>query len=239
MLDDASPFGIDMPNAYLDLLRENNESLELLDAEKLASELAEIANSTQYVTQEMYMPGSGGVLTAALLARYGFRPKTTRINVKRNYIVNPGEKRPTIKYEIESPMDKKECCVIVDDIIASGGTINALINYSGVTKADVYTLLLSGKTRGEFRCKDGSTVKGVETLRTAQVVDWEKGMPAILSFRFLLEKARTSKNYVEYISKYTGGDMQQIVDIISKVDTGPFELLFSRPDDFFRRFGGV
>lgn len=223
-----------IPDEYVSLLRENNESLEVLNAEKLAAELAGIARPAE----SAYMLGNGGAVACTLLARYGFCPRYSFIEVRRNYEMRTGCKRPAITYDIRAPMDRSYSRTVVDDIVASGGTVSALVEYSGAGEADVLALLLSGKTRGEFRCKDGSTVKGVKNIVTAQIVDWESGMPAILSFRFLLEKAKKNMEYVNYISKYTGGDVQRIYDILGKVDTQPFEMLFRDPCEFFQKFGG-
>lgn len=223
ILDDVSPLGINLSKAFFDSFCKAGK-VTVFNAEELASELVNITASDNPL-----LVGSGAVLAYTLMSRYGFRRDLAIVSVKRTYETVEGDKRPRIKFEISGDLQGRTECL--DDIIASGATINQIGN-----NLTLSTLLTSNQTRGEYRTKQGSTIKNVSKLFTAQRVNSPRGFPAIFSTRFLVGQVPTNIAYQNYVSKYA--DITLLLAAISQTDIAPLKELYTNPREFIRRYGG-
>ncbi|MFH1294503.1 MAG: phosphoribosyltransferase [Candidatus Aenigmatarchaeota archaeon] len=230
ILDDASPFGIDLPEDLISLLKRNNK-LKILDAEKLAEDLYLL---TEEVDEPVTVLGNGGALVMALLSRLGYRPDFNLVGIERRYGNSDG--RTIIDFEITRSADPRQR--LVDDVIASAGTINYAIRELGIDEPEALALLISGDRRSQFREEYGSTVRNVSGVTAARSVCWKSGYPAILSARFLLKKVRDDPGYGKYLSRYVNGQIDDVRAMVDRMDLGPFDLLYENPDGFIKQFGG-
>ncbi len=231
ILDDASSFGISLPPELLSLLKNGNR-LKVLDARGLAEDLYIVTENTD---RPVTVLGNGGALAITLLRRLGFDADYNFIGVERTYGKSRGGKA-AINYEITERAEPNQR--LLDDVVASGATVNYVIRELGMRPPQLMALLISGDTRGQFREDQGSTVRGVETVYAAKSMDWNGGYPALLSARFLLKKVRDDRGYAKYLGRYLDGREDEVREIVQSVDLGPFELLYSDPKAFIEAFGG-
>ncbi len=224
VLDDSKPFGLRIPEDYLEILKRRNK-VKVLDAGTLAEDLFILTDNDK---EPVTLVGNGGVLTYTLLSRLGFRPDFLLVNVRRNY-----KNGSLAGYEVDGSAASPK---FIDDVIASGGTINAVASRFGL-KPDVYSLVISGDRRGSFRQKEGSTVRNTGRIYATKVVNYENGFPAIFSSRFLLKKVRDDRDYRAYFSKYVE-DVSPVLTMLRRMDLTPFELLEREPKQFIKEYGG-
>lgn len=221
MLDDGRPFGLEIPEDYLKILKKRNK-IKVLDVTTLAEDLFLLTDSDK---EPVTLVGNGGVLTYTLLSRLGLRPAYSIVRVKRNY--RDG------RYEVDGDLPTR---LLIDDVIASGGTVNAVVDKFNLKNPDLYSLVISGDTRGSFRQQEGSTVRNTGNVSAAKIVRYENGFPAIFSSRFLLKKVRDDPEYRSYISKYVDG-ISSVLSTLRRMDLAPFELLEREPQQFIREYG--
>lgn len=229
ILDDISPLGIELPDEMLSLLKQYNKT-KILDSESLAEDLYLLAEGDDPVT----VLGNGGALTYVLLSRIGYRPDYSFVGMKRSY----GKRRSgktDIKYDITP--NGKAWDRILDDVVAGGGTVNFAIRELGLNKPEMLLLVLSGEKRGEFRCKEGSTISNVDRVVSPVSVRYNRGFPAIFSARYLLKKVPDDRGSRRYLSKYIGGRVDEFVGIAEGVDIEPLDMLYRDPDLFIKEFG--
>ncbi|MFQ5647693.1 MAG: phosphoribosyltransferase [Candidatus Aenigmatarchaeota archaeon] len=182
----------------------------------------------------MSVLGNGGALVYAMLSRLGFSPEYNFIGIERAYGKSNG--KTDISYSItkEVPPNSR----IVDDVIASGSTVNFAIKELGINRPDMLALVMSGDTRNQYREEEGSTVRNVERVYAAKSVDYRGGFPAIFSARFLLKKVKEGNGYRRYLSKYVDGRVDEVAGLLKGVETGPLDLLYREPETFIKEFGG-
>lgn len=213
-----------IPESYLEQLGRKNKS-KVLNATALAEDLFCLISGETPVN----LVGNGGVLTYVLLSKLGYKPDFSVINVKRVY----QNGKPAI-YQVNGNSSSQ---VLMDDVIASGETVNSVIDRSGILNPDVYSLMISGDTRSSFREKEGSTVRNTRNVYSARIVRSENGFPAIFSSRFLLKGVRDNPGYRSYLSKYVD-TVSSVLGALRKMDLTPFELLEREPEGFIKEYGG-
>lgn len=225
ILDDAEPFGISIPKAYVGLLKERNK-VKIMRAEELAEDLFVLAGNEDKITAV----GSGGVIVYTLLRRLGYDADPSLVRMKRKYM-----KGELDGYEIEGG---NATGVLVDDVIGSGGTLAYLSQFYGLESPSAYCLVLSGRLGGIYREKDGSTVKNIGSVcASREVKRGDGGFPAIFSSRFLLKRVREDYDYRKYLSRYVS-DISRVAGLINDIDLSPFELLEKEPQQFIKEYGG-
>ena len=229
VLDDVSPFGIELPDGMLSLLKQYNRT-KILNSESLAEDLCILSDGDYPVT----VLGNGGALTYALLSRIGYNPEYSYVGMRRTY----GRKKDgSIDIRYKMTRNSRAWNRILDDIVAGGGTVNFAINEMGLDRPEVMLLVLSGENRGEFRCKEGSTVRNVGRVISSVSVKYNSGFPAIFSARYLLKKVPEDPGSRKYLSKYVGGRVDEFVDIAERIDIEPLDILYNDPDLFIKEFG--
>ncbi|MFH1307673.1 MAG: phosphoribosyltransferase [archaeon] len=196
----------------------------MLNSEDLALELAVLVEDFN----SPVLVGSGGVMTYTLMTRLGYNKDPKIIGVKRKYIYEKGQTRPKISFSVNGNYEGKN---FIDDIIASGATISQFGE-----NLRCASLLLSSQTRGEYRTKQGSTIKSVDDLFVIQRVNSRQGFPAIFSSRFLVKQIRDNPEYMKYVSKYA--DTLLLTEVIQNIDRKPFDLLYENPTKFIQTYGG-
>ncbi|MBR9701355.1 phosphoribosyltransferase [Candidatus Pacearchaeota archaeon] len=221
ILDDLSPFGIKIP---ADLINSFRKEVCILDSENLARELTEIIEDFD----NPLLIGNGGILTYTLMKRFGYNQNPEILDIQRKYIYERSKKMPKINFEISGTIDGRKNCL--DDIIASGATINQIGE-----NLKCASLVLSSQARGKYRKKEGTSVKNVDELFYSQKVNCATGFPAIFSTRFLVSKVRDSEEYNTYISKYANLDM--LLPALEKINRAPLDLLYAGPIKFIEEYG--
>lgn len=225
ILDDLTPFGIKIPAELFGCFKKSGE-IKALNAEDLALELSDLIKEND---ANPLVLGGGGILTYALMSRFSYKRDPEFVKIKRFYKYSPGEKRPRIEFKVDGRIGSSKFCI--DDIVASGSTINQIGD--NLTCA---TLLTSLQCRGGYRKKEGSTINKVSKLFTAQGVNNKKGFPAIFSMRFIAMQTADQKDYVEYLSKYS--ETGTLLEIVKEIDKSPLELLYQDPIKFIKTYGG-
>lgn len=231
ILDDATPLGIEFPKAYLDVLKRNNRKVEVLDAAQLAEDLLIIADE-----RPVTLLGRGGILVGSLLRQKGFVQPFGFVDVERRYAASNGQ------VEISYLLGERSgeiAPVFVDDVIASGNTLNFALRELEARGSDAWALVLSGNTRGGYREAAGSTVQNTNNVYAARQVSRRDGSKsAILSARYLLRGVRDNPGYRRYLMKYVGADgMVEVMGILRGLDLGPYEMLYAEPRRFLEAFG--
>lgn len=224
ILDDAEPFGISIPKAYVGLLKEQNK-VKILRAEELAEDLFILTNGETRATAV----GSGGIVVYALLKRLGYDADFSLVKMRRKY-----QRGELDGYVIENGSAND---VLLDDVIGSGGTLAYLSQFYGLASPSVYCLVISGRLSGAYREKDGSTVKNIGSVYASREVKrGDGGFPAIFSSRFLLKRVREDYDYRKYMSKYIS-DVLRVSGLIKDMDLSPFDMLEKEPLQFIEEYG--
>lgn len=216
ILDDATPFGIELPQEVI-----SNLDAIVLDAEELAKEIED------YIPENAIYIGQGGLIVATLVGTI-----SEYLDAQRVYQKDGNRQIITVKF---GQRPEKNAACIIDDIIASGKTIYEAAKYLGLERPKAASLVLSGQLRGGCREKTGSTVKGIEGLVTVLPVDRRDGFPAIFSGRMVLYKTKIDQSYMDYLSKYVK-DREKFAEAIFSVNTEPYELLYKKPKEFFEKY---
>ncbi|MBI2578595.1 MAG: hypothetical protein HYW26_02685 [Candidatus Aenigmarchaeota archaeon] len=235
VLDDAKPFGIKFPDDYEKLLRKNNGTLRVIDAEELTFYLMYFME-TSTGQKPVTLIGKGGALTGVLLRRRGFSKQMSFADVERTYSSDGNGTK--INYRIIS-CDDELYPRIADDVIASGTTLNFLMRELGLRESDVYTLVLSGDTNSGWRDATGSTLANSRNVYAAAVALRPNAKPAIFSTRYLLYGVKNNPRYRDYLAKYVGGEqnVRSILPMLREIDLSPFDLLYKEPREFLRKYG--
>ncbi len=184
----------------------------------------------------------GGVLTYVFLKREGYKPCIREIaSVKRDY--QEGKPICTLEFKLE-----QNPFIIIDDILASGQTINSLLaGFAQDFRTSFVCLIAStnipqGGSR--YRERNGATIPKIERVYSAQLVNGIKGncpgnkIPSILSARYLITKAMDNNDYNSYLSKKIGGaeNISKIIETIMQINREPIDLLRRDPLRFIRRY---
>ncbi len=206
--------------------QENRRGVKFIDVEDAIQNLYCLMPETESIE----LLGSGGVLVFTLLSRLGYSPKFNTIGAERRY-TNSG-----IEYIISGDYLGGS---LLDDIVSGGGVVNAVISKFGITSPDVFVALISANSsRGRFR-ERSSGVQNVRNVYAGTSVNSnDGGPPAIFSTRFILMKLKKDPRYRKYFSKYTGNRMDEFMNGVGFVDTSIFELLYSDPSQFMKKYGG-
>ena len=250
LFDDVSVLGISYPQRLVDLLQEFNKPLQVLQAEQLAADLAPILP----IKQNIAVVSGGGVLTYLLLKKAGYQGELREvIEIERRY--EQGRPLCELRSRISiCPLLSSSCSsspeLMLDDIIASGKTINAFLRESS-QRTRVGCLLASTnvpKGVGGERIRNGSTFENVEKLYCSQLVNGTLDQnncnrkPAILSLRYLLTKAVDNEDYRKgYLAKKFGGyeSAEEIASLVRTIDCTPITLLRRDPIAFLKQYGGI
>ena len=221
ILDDLTPFEIEISG----LIKQFKKEPYVLNAEDLAGELVSI------LPEDFNNPaiiGSGGAMTFSLMKRFGYDKTPYLIGVKRRYAQHPGQKYQAIEFDVSGKVDSSR--QVIDDVVASGATINQFGE-----KLKCASLVLSLQSRGKYRQKEGTTVKGLDQIYCGQGVNCKTGFPAIFSGRFLLQSG-SDENYFSYLSKYleSPDDMREE---IKKSCNPQIKLLYEDPIKFIETQG--
>ncbi len=222
ILDDLTPLGVNLPNDLFNCFN-RDRSLCVLDAGDLARGMC----SAVVDFEDPVVLSGGGVLTYTLMKREGYDEVPEIVDIRRDYVLGEGSRRPEIVFSFEGNYDGRNC---IDDIVSSGATINQL-----GSDLRVASLMLSCQARGVYRTKNGSTIKGIETLFTSGRVNCKSGFPAIFSARYLVKKIRDNPSYVNYVAKYA--DASKLLSVVNEIDKSPFDLLYDDPIQFIERYG--
>jgi hypothetical protein len=239
VLDDATPFGINLPERAVRLLRD--ASVTILDAEALARGL--LRKLPRGIDGMRLVPFSGGgIMTFSLLCREGLCQKMDSVmDIERTYREVNGKLRPSVEVKgiLCSPLAKgalpdSSGTVLIDDVIAAGRTADTAARYlvkDGKKINAAVVLLLSSSVSGGWRTSTDSTMPLIDDLYAAvRTRAPAGGSSAIFSARALLEKG-------EYVEREAAGklgvDGKELREALESVDRSPLKLLRSDPFEFF------
>ncbi|MBI4147145.1 phosphoribosyltransferase [Candidatus Woesearchaeota archaeon] len=241
LFDDVSALGVCYPQMLVDLLQEFNKPFTILRAEELAADLVSILPTDK----DIAVVSGGGVLTYLFLKRAGYQGELKDIiEIERKY--EQGKPLCQLKSTPSFVPD-----LVLDDIIASGKTVDAFLKKKSSPKIEIACLVASTNVpkgaRGE-RIRGGSTFGNVERLYCSQLVNGTLDQnkynrkPAILSLRYLLTKAVDNDDYREgYLAKKFGGyeSAKEIASLVKEINCTPISLLRKDPRIFLKRYGGI
>ena len=226
------------PQELIDALTRYNFPCRILNAQELANSLVRIIPANEQPT----LFDGGGILSYLFLRRAGYQADLKEIvNTQRTYPLGVPSCRLT-SFPSRTPR------ILIDDILASGQTVSALLNQLKCPDLDLICLLASSNIPAggsEYRKREGSTVPRVSVLYCAQLVNGvpNKGVankkPAILSLRYLITKAVDNEDYNKtYLVKKFGGiaTTQKIQEAIRQINREPIDLLRSDPTRFLERY---
>ncbi|MDE1856742.1 MAG: hypothetical protein KGH98_01515 [Candidatus Micrarchaeota archaeon] len=238
VLDDVTAFGADRSKVS-DIIGALRGRPTVFDAVDLARELGRMIPEGV----DAVLLGNGGMVTYRLIVDSGswFKPPIACLNVRRDYVYMPGQKRPTVSIKIAAGDNGTvsgayaKRLVLLDDVVASGGTINACRLYltnnamvDGPAGFDSASLVASGDLRGIFRSSVGSTIVGINDTYTSQIVRGPSGFPAILSLRFALLRTDDAQK-MEYLLKYAdSGKIGALKSAIKDIDRESLARAYSK-----------
>ncbi|MBU0898186.1 MAG: phosphoribosyltransferase domain-containing protein [Nanoarchaeota archaeon] len=231
ILDEARPFGIEIPGKCKSALKKYN-GLKIIDSEDLADDLFLFLDDYAK-NKKLYLVGSGGVIAYTLMSRLGLKNDYEIIDVNRLY-----KSGNLVDFKMDKKIDISDG-ILIDDVIASGETLNFVIRESNSFMSDAACLIISGDIRSGYRQEERSTVSNIRNVICPQKVDYKRGFPAIFSSRMLLKKVREDNGYRKYVSKYAKDNIDSLLKSINEVDITPFNVLYDDPEGFIKEFGGI
>lgn len=180
-----------------ELLASEGRKVDLVDGTQAIRELSDKLKDYQVIAV-----GKGGKIVAEKAKiKYDYLP------VNRNITYNTWGKE--INYEIGEVKLNGKPVLLLDDVIASGDTLNKVLEKLGLTEADAASIAISGAILGDGRFPKGSTVRNFRNVYSGVRVSNDERMPKIYSVRGLIKCAEDEQFVDELLDKMKISDKKE------------------------------